>query len=117
MMGECYGISEPTVLKWRHLDGVEDRSHTPHRLQTTLTPAQEVVAVALRRTLLVPLDDLLALAIVLEPMAHKARSGSFWIRKFHARAWTDACVDMGWVICATVTGQRGKAKAQRLQGL
>ncbi len=37
-----------------------NRSHTPHRLQTTLTPAQEAVAVALRKTLLVSLDDLLA---------------------------------------------------------
>jgi len=53
-----------------------DRSHTPHRLQTTLTPAQEAVAVALLKALLVSLDDLLALAIVLEPMAHKARSAS-----------------------------------------
>ncbi len=44
MVGERYGISEQTVLKWRHRDSVEDRSHTPHRLQTTLTPAQEVVA-------------------------------------------------------------------------
>jgi len=60
MVGERYGISEQTVLKWRHRDSVEDRSHTPHRLQTTLTPAQEVVAVALRKTLLVSLDDLLA---------------------------------------------------------
>jgi hypothetical protein len=38
----------------------KDRSHTPHRLQTTLTPAQEAVAVALRKTLLVSLDDLLS---------------------------------------------------------
>ncbi len=36
MVGERYGISEQTVLKWRHRDSVEDRSHTPHRLQTTL---------------------------------------------------------------------------------
>ena len=35
-------------------------ANTPHRLQTTLTPAQEAVAVALRKTLLVSLDDLLA---------------------------------------------------------
>ena len=35
-------------------------AHTPHRLQTTLTPAQEAVAVVLRETLLVSLDDLLA---------------------------------------------------------
>ncbi len=41
-------------------DTVHDRSHTAHRLQTTLTPAQEAVAVSLRQSLLLPLDDLLA---------------------------------------------------------
>jgi transposase InsO family protein len=54
-----YGISEQTVWTWRKRDGVHDLSHTPHRLQTTLTPAQEAVAVALRTSLLLPLDDLL----------------------------------------------------------
>jgi hypothetical protein len=49
-----------TIYKWRKRDSVADRSHTPHRLQTTLTPAQEAVAVALRKTLLISLDDLLA---------------------------------------------------------
>ena len=39
---------------------MQDRSHTAHRLQTQLTPAQEVVVVHLRRSLLLPLDDLLA---------------------------------------------------------
>lgn len=39
---------------------VQDRSHTAHRLQTTLTSAQETIVVHLRRTLLLPLDDLLA---------------------------------------------------------
>jgi transposase InsO family protein len=60
VLAERYGISEQTVWKWRKRDGVHDLSHTPHRLQTTLTPAQEAVAVALRTTLLLPLDDLLA---------------------------------------------------------
>ena len=55
-----HGTTEQTVWKWRKRDGVQDLSHTPHRLQTTLTPAQEAVAVALRKTLLVSLDDLLA---------------------------------------------------------
>jgi hypothetical protein len=32
----------------------------PHRLQTTLSPVQEAVVVALRRALLVSIDDLLA---------------------------------------------------------
>ena len=59
MVAERYGISEQTVWKWRKRDSVHDRSHTAHRLQTTLTPAQEAVAVSLRRTLLLALDDLL----------------------------------------------------------
>lgn len=60
VLAERHGISEQTVWKWRKRDDVQDRSHTPHRLQTTLTPAQEAVAVALRTMLLLPLDDLLA---------------------------------------------------------
>jgi transposase-like protein len=60
VLAERFGITEQTVYKWRKRDSVEDLSHTPHRLQTTLTPAQEAVAVALRKTLLVSLDDLLA---------------------------------------------------------
>jgi transposase-like protein len=59
-LAERFGTTEQTVYKWRHRDSIHDRSHTPHRLQTTLTPAQEAVAVALRTTLLVSLDDLLA---------------------------------------------------------
>ncbi len=60
VLAERFGITEQTVWKWRKRDSVQDRSHTAHRLQTTLTPAQEAVAVSLRRTLLVSLDDLLA---------------------------------------------------------
>ena len=54
------GVSEDTIRRWKRRDGVADGSHTPHRLQTTLTPAQEVVVVMeLRKTSLLPLDDLL----------------------------------------------------------
>ena len=60
VLAERFGVTPQTIYKWRKRDSVEDRSHTPHRLQTTLTPAQEMVAVALRKTLLVSLDDLLA---------------------------------------------------------
>jgi hypothetical protein len=60
VLAERFGTMEQTIYKWRHRDSVLDRSHTAHRLQTTLTPAQEAVAVALRKTLLVSLDDLLA---------------------------------------------------------
>ena len=49
-----------TICRWRGRTSFEDRSHTAHRLATTLTPAQEAVVVELRRMLLLPLDDLLA---------------------------------------------------------
>ena len=55
-----FGTTEQTVYKWKYRDTVHDRSHTPHRLQTTLTPAQEAVSIVLRKTLLVLIDDLLA---------------------------------------------------------
>lgn len=49
-----------TIFKWKHRTSFEDLSHTPHRLATTLTLAQEAIAVELRKTLLLSLDDLLA---------------------------------------------------------
>lgn len=55
-----FGISWLTAYKWRNRKSVYDRSHTAHRLQTTLTPAQEAIVVELRKSLLLPLDDLLA---------------------------------------------------------
>ena len=61
VLAERHGTTEQTVLKWRKRDRVDDLGHRPHRLQTTLTPAQEAIAVALRRTLPISLDDLFAL--------------------------------------------------------
>ncbi len=51
--------AKDTIRRWQQRDDVADGSHTPHRLQTTLTPTQEAVVVELRKTLLLPLDDLL----------------------------------------------------------
>lgn len=52
-------ISESTVRKWKKRDTVEDAPHVARHLQTTLTLVQEYVVVALRKSLLLPLDDLL----------------------------------------------------------
>ena len=55
-----YSITEQTVYKWKKRNVFTDRSHTAHRLQTRLNPAQEAVVVELRKMLLPPPDDLLA---------------------------------------------------------
>jgi hypothetical protein len=53
-------VTLDTIYRWRGRTSFEDRSHKAHQLATTLTPTQEAVAVELRRMLLLPLDDLLA---------------------------------------------------------
>ena len=46
VLAERYGTTEQTVWKWRKRDSVNDRSHIAHRLQTTLTPAQDAASLA-----------------------------------------------------------------------
>ena len=58
-LAERYNISRATVAKWKGRETALDLSHRPHKLQTTLSPGEEAVAVELRRLLLLPLDDLL----------------------------------------------------------
>lgn len=60
-LAERYSISRGTVLKWKHRQEPQDRSHRPHRLSTTLSEGQEAIVVELRRLLLLPLDDLLVI--------------------------------------------------------
>ena len=60
VLAQRFGITEQTVYKWKKRQVFSDRSHMAHHLQTVLTPAQEAIVVELRRTLLLPLDDLLA---------------------------------------------------------
>ena len=55
-------VSEATAHKLKARSTLQNRSHTAHTLETTLSPAQESVAVELRRTLLLFLNDLLAIA-------------------------------------------------------
>ena len=60
-VAEAYHLNRHAVAKWRQREGVEDASHRPpQRLHATLSTAQEAVVVALRETLPLPLDDLLA---------------------------------------------------------
>ncbi len=58
-LSEKYGISRSTVRKWKYRDTTDDFSHRPHNLHATLTDAEEAVVIELRRTLLLPIDDLL----------------------------------------------------------
>jgi len=58
-LAERYNISRATAAKWKNREDVQDRSHRPHKLSTTLSDAQEALVVEVRRLTLIPLDDLL----------------------------------------------------------
>lgn len=58
-----YGISRMTVRKWRRRrTEVEDRTHRPKTMHTTLTAEQEAIVVQVREIALLSLDDLLIVA-------------------------------------------------------
>nr|WP_198144842.1 hypothetical protein [Pseudorhodobacter aquimaris] len=102
MLADCFEMTSQTIYKWRQRDSVEDRSHAPHRLQTTLTPAKEVAAVALRKTLLVSLDGLLAMVQeFLNPNVSRPgldrrlhRHGVGTLRDGQAKNWRRRCIAM-----------------------
>jgi transposase InsO family protein len=58
-LAERYNISRGTASKWKNREDVQDRSHRPHKLSTTLSEGQEALVAEVRRLTLIPLDDLL----------------------------------------------------------
>jgi hypothetical protein len=97
-LAKRYNISRATVRKWKRRDSPDDLSHRPHTLHTTLLPVQEAIAVELRRLLLLPLDDLLAVVReFINPAVSRAgldrclrRHGVSNLRELVAQANTDA---------------------------
>ena len=85
-LAEVYHLNRHTVAKWRQREeGAEDASHHPQRRHTTLHAAQEAGVVALRETLLLPLDDLLA--VTREFIHPRSRA---WV-------WTAVCAATGFL--------------------
>ena len=54
-----FNISRNTVMKWKNRETFEDKSSRPHKLNTKLTEVEEYVIVQVRKSTLLPLDDLL----------------------------------------------------------
>ena len=59
-LARLYNVTRQTIRKWQDRTSAVDGSHCPITLHTTLTPDQELIVVELRKTLLLPTDDLLA---------------------------------------------------------
>jgi transposase InsO family protein len=56
-----YNVTRQTIRKWQDRESPVDGSHCPNKMNTTLSTVQELIVVELRKTLLLPTDDLLAI--------------------------------------------------------
>lgn len=59
-LARIYNVTRQTIRKWQNRDTPEDKSHAPDKMYATLSSEQELIVVELRKTLLLPTDDLLA---------------------------------------------------------
>ena len=97
-LAERFDITRATAAKWKGRETPHDLSHRPHKLSTTLTPGEEAIAVALRRMLLLPLDDLLVVVReFINPAVSRSgldrclrRHGAANLRELQAQARADA---------------------------
>ena len=53
-LADRYNISRATAAKWKSREDTQDRSHRPHKLSTTLSEGQEIIAAEIRRLTLIP---------------------------------------------------------------
>lgn len=61
VLARKYNVCRQTISKWQNRDEPTDKSHRPDHLQTTLSSVQEDIVAELRKTLFLPLDDLLVI--------------------------------------------------------
>ena len=57
-LAEELGVCETTIRRWKKRATVEDRSHRPHRLSTSLTDLDQRLVIELRKSLQLSLDDI-----------------------------------------------------------
>jgi transposase-like protein len=54
-----YNVSEKTIIKWRHRENFEDAPHGAINPKKSITDLEEYIICEIRKTALLPLDDLL----------------------------------------------------------
>jgi len=64
-LAKQYGINPKTVLKWKHRTTTEDQKTGPKTRRSALSELEQLVVCEVRKTLLLPLDDLF---IMLKPI-------------------------------------------------
>ena len=56
-LAKKYGVSRPTIYKWKSADNLKDKPSIRHKLPTVLTELEEQIICTFRRTTQLTLDD------------------------------------------------------------
>jgi transposase-like protein len=56
-LAKKYGVSRPTIYKWKSADNIKDKPSIRHKLPTVLTELEEQIICSFRRTTQLTLDD------------------------------------------------------------
>ncbi|MCG9011085.1 hypothetical protein LH435_10590 [Laribacter hongkongensis] len=88
-LSACHNVTIDTMRKWKNQDSTRDRSHTAHRLQTTMRLAWECIAVELRK-ILRPGDWMTCWSSCVS-------SSTRW---HPVQDWIVACGGTAWAACA-----------------
>ncbi len=81
------GNPPETVGQRRQREDSADRSHRPHHLQTTRSPAQEAIVGARRQSLLLPRDDRLAVTRKFVHEGSRAPASTVVCKAASVRSW------------------------------
>lgn len=67
MLANKFGISEPTVSKWKNREIFEDKSSRPHTIHYALNDFEKTLISSIRQSTWLPLDDVLEMVLLTNP--------------------------------------------------
>jgi len=67
MLANKFGISEPTVSKWKNRENFEDKSSRPHTIHYALNDFEKTLISSIRRSTWLPLDEVLEMVLLTNP--------------------------------------------------
>jgi transposase-like protein len=67
MLANKFGISEPTVSKWKNRDHFEDKSSRPHTIHYALNDFEKTLISSIRQSTWLPLDEVLEMVLLTNP--------------------------------------------------
>lgn len=67
MLANKFGISEPTVSKWKNRESFEDRSSRPHTIHYALNDFEKILISSIRQSTWMPLDEVFDMVFLTNP--------------------------------------------------